>query len=41
MPRLPAGKMLDLLAAGDAGSNDLRIGGRGLDGGRQSPAAER
>src|SRR5258706_1983618 len=37
----PAGQVLDLLATGDAGRDDLRLGRRGLDGGRQPAVAER
>src|SRR6266536_685863 len=41
MSRAPAREMLDLLAARDTGRDDFRIGGRGLDGRREAPAAQR
>src|SRR5437773_11260885 len=41
MPRAPSGQVLDLLAAGDARSDDLRVGGRGLDGRGEAPVAQR
>src|SRR5262245_18135500 len=37
----PARQVLDLLAAGDAGRDDLGLGGRGLHRGRQPAIAER
>src|SRR5262252_3841449 len=35
VPRAPAREVLDLLATGDARSDDLRVGGRRLHGGRE------
>src|SRR5215470_1116502 len=41
VPRAPARKMLDLLPAGDAGSDHFRVAGRRLHRGGEAPAAQR